>query len=103
MAVRRPVGRVSPVARAYSTAGTRVGAGTGAGRRPVAQVLVGWSPVRLTTSAAAAMAAREDYQLQPDTGIADQVLIDLIGDSAGQWRWRWDLNPRRLAPHTLSR
>src|SRR5882757_6971546 len=19
------------------------------------------------------------------------------------WRWRWDLNPRRLAPHTLSR
>src|SRR5882757_1592012 len=20
-----------------------------------------------------------------------------------RWRWRWDLNPRRLAPHTLSR
>jgi hypothetical protein len=41
-------------------------------------------------------------KLQPDQN-ADQVLIDLIGVFAAQWRWRWDLNPGGLAPYTLSR
>src|SRR5581483_5663079 len=27
----------------------------------------------------------------------------LLGAVRFGWRWRWDLNPRRLAPHTLSR
>src|SRR4051794_34428436 len=44
------------------------------------------------------------------TGPRAEVLTDFVdvGTDFGRWpragwRWGWDLNPRRLAPHTLSR
>ncbi|GAA3621499.1 hypothetical protein GCM10022267_04590 [Lentzea roselyniae] len=43
------------------------------------------------------------WQLPPRMPPNAKAPVAMIGNRGSEQRWRWDLNPRRLAPHTLSR
>ncbi len=53
--------------------------------------------------------SRTEHEQQPPRALRRQLRpnvrapVAMIGNRGSEQRWRWDLNPRRLSPHTLSR